>query len=74
MSSNEIDREQLKKMERALAQDWRELKNLLEQNTISDQHAEETVDNLNCDMILQEGVSLKELTSQTGDKEDDNTN
>jgi len=72
--TDEIDREQLRKMERALAQDWRELKNLLEQNTITDQHAEETVDNLNCDMILQEGKSIKELTSQTSDKDDDNTN
>jgi len=72
--TDEIDREQLRKMERALAKDWRELKNLLEQNTITDQHAEKTVDNLNCDMILPEGKSIKELTSQTSDKDDDNTN
>jgi len=72
--TDKIDRDQLRKMERALAKDWRELKNLLEQNTITDQHAEETVDNLNCDMILPEGKSIKELVSQTGDKDDDNTN
>lgn len=69
-----MDRDQLREMERALAEDWRSMKNLLEQNTISDEHAEKTVNELNCDMILPEGKSIKELATQLGDKDDDNTN
>lgn len=60
-SNKVVDREHLRKMERSLAEDWRNLKNLLDQDTITDQHAEKVVNNLNTDIILEEGKSLKEL-------------
>jgi len=58
------DKEHLRKMERALAEDWRKIKSIIEDyEDKSEADIQEEVGELRVDMILQDGDSLKDFIS-----------
>lgn len=56
------DEEQLRELERALAEDWRKTKDILQKHkSLNDEQIKEKLGNLKVDMVLSEGDTLQDM-------------